>query len=405
MCRRMDHHPCDGVSPHVVFAPDHGAGGDPQLRYDVGMSARVATASSLVDRARALAPEFAKHRTVHDQQRQLAPEVIGALRREGFVACLVPSELGGHQLTAPEYIEVLEAIAAGDSAAAWCVMTASTSALLLSYLPRATSAAMCRDQVPFLSGIFAPGGKLVSESGSDPLHLSGRWSWASGSRHADWFAVGAMQERRHVVCFVPASQVTIVENWDTLGLAGTGSHDLVIEAVQVASDHVTSLLDQSPWSDAPVLRVPVFGLLAAGISACALGVAGAALARIAATLTADTGSATLARYAHARAMVDSARAYLLAAATSAQAQAAAGTVDGRCRGELRLAASFVAQQCAEVTRTAFHLGGGASVRAGSPLGAALRDVETMLTHRMVVDRIAPAAARALLGLGAVPPDL
>ena len=54
---------------------------------------------------------------------------------------------------------------------------------------------------------------------------------------------------------------------------------------------------------------------------------------------------------------------------------------------------------------AFHIAGGASMRAGTPLNCALRDVETVLTHRMVVDRVLPAAGRALLGIGTPPPDL
>jgi indole-3-acetate monooxygenase len=75
------------------------------------------------------------------------------------------------------------------------------------------------------------------------------------------------------------------------------------------------------------------------------------------------------------------------------------------RGTLRLAACHVAATCAEITRGAFHLGGGASVRTSSPLGAALRDLETVLTHRMVAEKVMPAAARAVLGIGTVPPDL
>ena len=48
---------------------------------------------------------------------------------------------------------------------------------------------------------------------------------------------------------------------------------------------------------------------------------------------------------------------------------------------------------------------GAAIRTGHPLQRALRDVETMVTHRMVGERVLPAAARAVLGLGALPPDL
>jgi alkylation response protein AidB-like acyl-CoA dehydrogenase len=300
-------------------------------------------------------------------------------------------------------------------------MTASTSTLMAPYLPRATAEAIWGGAVPFLAGVFAPTGKATADG--DGVRLSGRWAFTSGSRHADWFAVGALTAAtadappRHVVCFVPARDGRVVDNWDTLGLHGTGSHDLVVEDARVPASHVTSVFDRAPWADGPLYRVPLFGLLAVGIAACGLGIAHAALAEVATKLAAPASSGApgargdgppstlLHRYAELRARLDAARAYLTTTAAHAATAATAGALDGALRGELRLAASFVAEQCAEVVRAAFHLGGGASIRAGSPLGAALRDVETMLTHRMVADRVRPAAARALLGVGPVPADL
>ncbi len=354
---------------------------------------------SILARAHTLASELPARRAAHDAAKQLDPSVIDALRDGGFLASLLPSEIGGSELPPATYIAMLEALATGDAATAWCVMTASTSALLAPYLARPVAAAIWSGRTPFLASVFAPGGKLVES------RLSGRWSYASGCRHADWLAVGAIQDRRHVVCLVRPSAARIVENWDTLGLAGTGSHDLVIEDITVDAGHVTSVFEQAPWTSAALYRMPLFGLLAVGIAACGLGIANSALAQVAARLTAESPSPQLAHYAQVRAQLAAARSYLIATASSAFERAQAGPVDGATRGELRLAASHVAQQCAEVGRAAFHLGGGASVRAGSPIGAALRDLETLLTHRMVTDRVLPTTARAMLGLGAVPPDL
>jgi alkylation response protein AidB-like acyl-CoA dehydrogenase len=359
---------------------------------------------SLVVHARAFAAELAGYRAGHDAARQLDPAVIAGLREGGFLTCLLPRELGGAELAPAAYIEVLEAIAIGDSATAWCVMTASTSVLLAPYLARPAATAIWAPAgrgsgAPFLAGVFAPGGKLVDG------RLTGQWSYASGCRHADWFVVGALAGRRHVVCFVPPRDVRIVDNWDTLGLAGTGSHDLVIEDAAIDPAHVTSVFEPPRWSDSALARMPLFGFLATGIAACGLGIARGALIHVGSKLTAASPSPQLARYAELRAQLDAARAYLLATATMAFDRAHTGTVDGATRGELRLAASHVAQQCAGVVRATFHLGGGASVRAGSPIGAALRDVETLLTHRMVTDRVLPTTARVMLELDAVPPDL
>lgn len=360
----------------------------------------------LVERARALAPSLTAFRAAHDRDRRLAPEVVAHLREGGLLGALVPRELGGHELPLPVYVELLVEIASGDSATAWCLMTASTSTLLAAYLPRATAEALWRGPAPLLAGVFAPGGALVADA-DGVLRLRGRWPYASGCRHADVFALGAMAQGRHVVCFVPAAAVRALDNWDALGLAGTGSHDVELDAVIVTEDHVTSVTQRSPWAAAALYRVPMFGLLATGVGACALGIARGALWHAARGLGAAPGSAQLARYAELRAELDAAHAYLAAAATRAQARAEDGDTSEHAitRGELRLAARHVAQRCAEVGRGAFHLGGGASARGANPAAAALRDLETVLTHRMVSERILPAAARALLGIGEVAPEL
>ncbi len=368
----------------------------------------------LVARARALAASLPSYRRAHDHHKQLAPAVVNALRDNGFITCLAPRQLGGHEASMPEYLELLEALALGDSATAWCVMTAATSSLVATYLPRETCEELWRDVPPFLSGVFLPGGQLTREG--DGFRLTGRWSDASGSRHADWFILGAFFENRQHVCCLPASQVTVIDNWNTLGLAGTGSHDVVVESALVPGDRVTSLFERAPWPDTPLYRVPFFGLLASSIAACALGIAGAALERAATDVVAASplagnpsapapSSSVLTRYANCRAQLDAARAYLQATAISSQARATEGAVDPATRAELRLAASFVAQQCAEIARGAFHLCGGAAARTDHPIGNALGDLETLLTHRMVIERSLPGAARVLLGLGQVPPEL
>jgi alkylation response protein AidB-like acyl-CoA dehydrogenase len=354
---------------------------------------------SLLERARALAATLPPHRAAHDASKELDPAVIRALREDGFLSCLVPKEIGGAELEPSDYVEMLEALAHGDSATAWCVMTASTSSLLTAYLPRDVATSMWSSGSPFLAGVFAPSGKLTDGK------LSGRWSYMSGSKHADWLAVGAIADKRHVVCFLPASSVRIVDNWDTLGLAGTGSHDVVIENARIAHEYVTSVFDVAPWSEAPLYRVPLFGLLAMGIAACALGIAQSALDHAAAKLVTEAPPALLVRYGSLRAKLDASRAYLLVTAEKASSRARSGAIDPRTRGEMRLAASYVAEQCAEVVRAAFHVGGGSSARSPNPIGSALCDIETLLTHRMVTDRVVSAAARAILGIGAAPPDL
>lgn len=361
--------------------------------------------TTLLERATTLVPELSTFRASHDAARRLDDAVVAKLQAADVLGALVPSELGGHELSPAEYVEMLETLATGDSATAWCVMTASTSTLLAAYLPRETATALwpAGTPAPFLAGIFAPTGTLTVEG--TRATLSGRWSWASGCRHAAHIVVGAMRDKRHVVCFVPPSQVRIVDNWDTLGLAGTGSHDLVIENAELPLDRVTSVFDRAPWTSGALFRVPLFGLLAAGIAGCALGVARSALDVIARPLTTESPSAMFAQHAELHANLAAARAYLLSVAARVYERASAGAIGGSERGELRLAASHAVRTCVDVVRSAYHLAGGGAVRAGHPLQHALRDIETLSTHRMVVDKVLPATSRAILGIGSLPPDL
>ncbi len=366
----------------------------------------------LLDRARALAASLSAHTEAHDRACQLVPEVVTALRAGGFLQVLLPAELGGHALAADAYVEVLATLAEGDAATAWCVMTASTSTLLAGYLARAEAEALWRDEPPFLAGVFAPGGRATRDG--DHVTLSGRWPYASGCRHAQWIAVGALLDEgagpRHVVGFLPADDpaLRIIDTWDTLGLRGTGSHDVVVDAARLAATRITSVFERRPWIDGALARVPLFGLLAAGVAACGLGIAAGAAATAGAQLRAAReapGSSTLARHGALLARLGAARDHLIAAAARAQRAAEAGPVEPAARGLLRLAAAHVAAECVAVAREAFHLGGGAAVRVGHPLQRALRDAEMVLTHRMVAEKVVPAATRAVLGLGPVPPDL
>lgn len=351
--------------------------------------------------ARGLVAELLGYRGEHDGKKQLAPGVVGLLRDHGFLGCLLPSVLGGAELEPAEYVATLEALAEGDSATGWVAMTASTSTMLAAYLPRTTAALLWGSGTPLIAGVFAPGGTIDGDR-----RLTGRWSWASGSRHADWFALGAIFEGKHLVCFVPRASVRIIENWDTLGLAGTGSHDLEITNVPIVADHTCSLFSP-PWAETALYRVPVFGLLAVGIASCALGIANVALGHAAARLKREKAapSAQVAKYAEIHAELAAARAYLIATCASVYQRAEHAPVDARARGELRLAASHVTGKCAEVVRGCFHIDGAAAVRAHHPLQLALCDIEMVMTHKMVIDRVLPTAGRALLGIGTPPPDL
>ncbi|MGO7522356.1 flavin-dependent monooxygenase, partial [Rhizobium brockwellii] len=82
------------------------------------------------------------------------------------------------------------------------------------------------------------------------FRLSGDWAFASGCENAQWALCAAIVppnggEERPVPAFllVPASDYTIAETWDVVGLAGTGSKSLILKDVFVPEDRMLSFPD------------------------------------------------------------------------------------------------------------------------------------------------------------------
>src|SRR5207249_10049372 len=75
----------------------------------------------------------------------------------------------------------------------------------------------------------------------------------------------------------PAAAVRISDTWDVAGLRGTGSHDIAVDDCFVPAARSLSLISDQPRARGPLYAFPVFGLLALGIAAVALGIARRAL--------------------------------------------------------------------------------------------------------------------------------
>jgi alkylation response protein AidB-like acyl-CoA dehydrogenase len=133
------------------------------------------------------------------------------------------------------------------------------------------------------AGSYAPAGQCVRVDGG--FRITGSWAYASGCDHADWGLMGVFLppkdgDGQPVPGFViaPRSDFTIDDTWDTIGLAATGSKNMVCEDVFVPEHrHVT--FQQLGSGNAPgyqahqsaLFRYPLLSLIAYTISTPALG--------------------------------------------------------------------------------------------------------------------------------------
>ena len=371
------------------------------------------TAAGLAPRVRELADET-------ERGRRLPRELVEAFARGGIFRMLVPRRFGGGEAGVATMIATLEALSRADGSAGWCAMIGATSGVVAAYLHENDAREIYGSDPHVVSGgVFAPHGRAIAADGG--YRLSGRWPFASGCEHCGWLMAGAvviedgkprllpsgMPDSR--LMLFPHSQAKIVDTWNVSGLRGTGSHDLEIHDLLVPAGRSTSIITDRPREQGPLYRFPVFGLLALGGAAVALGIARASideLVRLAAAKVPTGGRRRLSErgvvqteLAEAEAMIGSARAFLFEACAQAwQAASAASELPIAARARLRLAATHATATSAKVVDLMYNAGGGTSIYAGSPLQRCFRDVHVVTQHVMVARATLELVGRILFGL-------
>jgi len=249
------------------------------------------TQGSVLDRAASVAPVLEQHAARHDADGTFVSESLEALRDAGLLAAGVPTELGGLGADNRELAALQRELAHH------CGSTALASSMHQHVV--CFTAWRYRRGMPgaeaTLRKVAEDGLVLVSTGGGDWTHPRGTATKVEGGyrvtahkRFASQSTAGTVmstmatyedpeQGLRVLNLAVPfASEgVRILDNWDTLGMRGTASNDIVLEDVFVPDERV---LANRPHG---VLDPPlqVIGSIAFPIvSAAYLGVAEAAYA-------------------------------------------------------------------------------------------------------------------------------
>ncbi|MEU1947820.1 acyl-CoA dehydrogenase family protein [Streptomyces sp. NPDC020125] len=355
----------------------------------------------------------ARRRAEFEELGHVPRDVIEEFKAAGIYRASTPSQFGGHALPPAAFLRLIERISVVDGSAGW-VASFGSSLVYLAALPLDTQAELYADgpDVVFAGGLFpvqpterVPGGHRVA----------GRWKFASGCKGADVFGVGIKggQDRggRPLTAVLRPEQVEIVENWDVIGMRGTGSHDLVVDGAVVPEDW-TFVRGGEPTVDEPLYRYPTVPYAAQVLAVVGLGVARAALDHVIAQggRTSYTGAPKPAERAtyritvgQAEAQLRSARAYFYETTEEVWATVAAGDPAGPGQtSSLRLASAHLAKTSFEVVRAAYQLGGIAAIADGSPMQRYLRDASVVPQHAFLQEGMYDGAGAVLMGVQPFP---
>ena len=358
----------------------------------------------LVEFCRGLTAELQPRAAAIEEARRVPLEVMRRIAAQGLFRRCLPRDCGGDGGDPAVVLAALAALACADSSVGWCAMISVTTATFAAYMAPETARELFVADVEAISaGVFAPRGRAVRVDGG--VRLTGRWEFASHCENAGWIGLGGLvgDAPAFRICFVPTAAAQVVPRWDVLGLRGTGSHDVVVDDVEVPERMVVAI----GATTAPVL--PFFGGLALAIAAVALGIAEAALAAFsegAQRVPPGPGGKPLAvrpavqqGLAAAIGRHSAARAYLFDEVGRAWTTVASGAqLDLLARARLRLAACAVVRDCVAVVDAAYHDLGGGTIRDGHGVQRRFRDIHTLTQHLMVGPVAYDMAARVLAGV-------
>ena len=360
--------------------------------------------------------EIAQRHEEFERLAHVPRDVIEKLKQVGIYRAATPKRFGGDARAPREFLEMIERIAKADGSAAWVASFGSAN-LYLAALPLDTQAEIYAngpDQV-FAGGLF-PVQNATPEAGG--YRVNGTWKFASGCKGADWLGVGIGTARpgeapgKPRTAVFKAQQVEIVENWNVVGMQGTGSHDLRV-ADQFVPEDWTFVRGGTPTVDEPLYRYPTVAYAAQVLAVVNLGLARAALDvanNMAGGRKPPTGAPQLADRAYyrielakAEAQLRSARAFFYEATDSVWQSILEGNdVTPDQVSLLRLSATQIAREGADVVNRAYRLGGTTAIYRNHPLQRLVRDAMVVTQHAFLGEGNYDGAGAVFVGVQPIP---
>jgi indole-3-acetate monooxygenase len=201
-----------------------------------------------LDIARELGPIFAKRADESKDEDSFVAENFALLKASGLVEAGVPAELGGGGASPAELAAVLRTLAyhCGSTALAFSMHTHQVAIPAWRWANQQAAASALE---PLLKRIVKERILLLSSGGSDWIagsgkaekvdggyRISARKVFSSGAPTGDLLMTSAVLESEgespmvlHFGIPMNSPNVRILDTWRTLGMRGTGSHDILID--------------------------------------------------------------------------------------------------------------------------------------------------------------------------------
>jgi alkylation response protein AidB-like acyl-CoA dehydrogenase len=368
--------------------------------------------------AQTLRPIVEACRAETDRLRRLPDPIAQAFVDRDIYRLLLPVDLGGRGIDPLAQFDLAEEISSYDGSVGWNYAIGSNSGTLGGVFPREIVLKLFASPGLAVAGSGPPQGRAVETDGG--YRVTGRFAWASGVHQASWVVGGCFvfegDQRKagpnggpmvvHVLA--PKGEARVLDTWQTGGMRGTGSTEVVLEDVFIPRAHVFSMFGGQPYHDAPIYRLPtsVFGF---ALTAVPLGIARhtiSALKQLALAKKPPPPRLSLAEQgftqytvAKAEAMTEAAKLAVRAAFSELWREVLKdGQASMASRARLRRASVHAVETSVEAVGMCCRAAGGDALFENQPFERALRDVNAAAGHVVFQRAMMEDCGRVDMGL-------
>ncbi len=225
-------------------------------------------ATETVKRIRALSTEA-------EQRGELSSDVLEIIYGKRLFKLFVPAELEGRMTDLPEALRIFEEASWIDGSFGWLITIGSGGGFFADFFDPEVLPHVFGAPDAVIAGSAFPGGVATPVEGG--FRVSGEWKYCSGALHATLFTANARisredEEGRLLAFAFRPDQVTVIRDWNTMGLRATGSHSIKVMDTFVPTEMTFDLTQPHDTYSHPLYRYPFVPFAESSFASVVLGI-------------------------------------------------------------------------------------------------------------------------------------
>lgn len=242
----------------------------------------------LIQRAKTIAEDVRGRVQETEQLRRIPEATIQQLKENELFKMLRPKRYGGLETSIQAYSQVILELSKACASTGWVASLCAIREMMVAESFNETAHLEIFGDKPeevLFAGVYEPRACTVKEVEGGYLVEEGHWMFCSGSLHATWGYFGMYLKnedgsiKEQLLATLPFSELTIDDDWHTLGLRGTSSNGVHMKDVFIPAHRCTSFVkvlggefQSTHLRDVPLYHSALFPCLILSLALPGLGV-------------------------------------------------------------------------------------------------------------------------------------